>query len=230
MYEAVTAYPDGASTTARLAQIATRYGFDGIVVRNGADIEVDTEGIRRTYEIDIVDGVEIRTDDLQRASGIVGNYRPSTTMLIAVGGTITGNRFACENEYVDVLSRPLAGDGDINHVMTNAAADNGVRLEVDLTPVLRSQGGRRVRAIQKLRKLVELIEHSGAPYVVSATPQSHLELRAPRELTAVGDAIGLEAAFISDGLAEWGRLADRNRQIHAESFIEPGVERGQYEK
>ncbi|MFA9415420.1 RNase P subunit p30 family protein [Natrinema sp. HArc-T2] len=232
MYEAVHAHPDGQSTVARLAKTATDYGFEGVVVRNHSDAraEYDPERIRDEYGIDVVEGVEIRADDRQSASGAVGNYRTTETIVAVHGGTNAMNRFAVEQAKVDVLAHPMAGDGDINHVLVKAAVENGVRLEFDLSGVLRQSGGRRVRTLQSLRKLREIVDHYDAPYVVSAEPASHLEVRAPRELKALGEEIGFTRAFIEDGLAEWGQLAERNRHVHSESFIEPGVERGRYEE
>ncbi|SFB95126.1 ribonuclease P/MRP protein subunit RPP1 [Halobiforma haloterrestris] len=232
MYEAVHAHPDGQSTVARLAKTAADYGFEGVVVRNtpNARPAYDPDEIRDEYGVDVVEGVEIRTDDPQEASGAVGNHRPDETIVAVAGGSTAMNRFAVENDKVDVLARPMADDGDVNHVVAKAALENGVRLEFDLSRVLADHGGRRVRVLQSLRKLYEIVDHYDAPYVVSATPTTHLEFRAPRELTALGEQIGLPADFIEDGLAEWRNLAERNRHIQSESFIEPGVERGRYEE
>ncbi|WP_440765209.1 RNase P subunit p30 family protein [Natronorubrum sp. DTA7] len=232
MYEAVHARPDGDSTVARLAKTAADYGFEGVVVRNHHDsrAEYDAAAIREEYDIDVVEGVEIRADSPQEAGGSVGNYRTDQTIVALHGGTNDMNRFAVENDKVDVLAHPMADRGDVNHVLVKAAVENGVRLEFSLSGVLRKSGGRRVREIQSLRKLEEIVDYYDAPYVVSADPASHLELRAPRELIAVGEQLGFSSEFIEDGLAEWGRLAERNRHVQSESFIEPGVERGRYEK
>ncbi|AGB37341.1 RNase P subunit p30 family protein [Natronococcus occultus] len=231
MYEAVRVHPEGQSTVARLAKRAADYGYEGMVVRNhsGTRADYDADTIANEYGIDVVDGVEIRAADPQQASGSVGNYRTSRTLIALEGGTNALNRFAVEQAKVDVLAGPMAGDGDVNHVLAKAAVENGVRIEFDLSGALRESGGRRVRTLQSLRKLSEIVDYYDAPYVVSADPYSHLELRSPRELQAVGEEIGLSSDFIEDGLAEWGRLAERNRRIDSESFIEPEVEWGQYE-
>lgn len=232
MYEAVRAYPDGESTVARFAKTAADYGFEGVVVRNppNSRADYDPDRIREEYGVDVVSGVEIRADDPQQASGAVGNYRTDETVVTVAGGTTALNRFAVENDKVDVLAQPMADEGDVNHVLAKAALENGVRLEFDLSPVLRTHGGRRVRTLQSLRKLREIVAHYDAPYVVSAGPSSHLELRAPRELAALGEQIGFSTDFIENGLAEWGEIAERNRRVQSESFIEPGVERGRYEE
>ena len=232
MYEAVHAQPDGENTVAGLARTAADYGFEGVVVRNHHDAraDYDPQAIREEYGIDVVDGLEIRADDPQEASGSVGNYRTDHTIVAVHGDSPAMNRFAVETDRVDVLAHPMADDGDVNHVVVKAAVENGVRLEFDLSGVLRLSGGRRVRAIQSLRKLWEIVDHYDAPYVVSADPTSNLELRGPRELQAVGEQIGLSSEFVERGLAEWGRLAERNRHVQSESFIEPGVERGRYDE
>lgn len=232
MYEAVHARPDGDATVARFARTAADYGYDGIVVRNHGDetASYDREEIAGATGVDVVDGVEVRTDDPQQASGYVGSYRDQRTLVLVHGGTNAMNRFAVEQEHVDVLAHPMAGDGDFNHVLAKAARDNAVRVEFNLSTVLRARGGQRVQSLQSLRKLRELVEQAGAPFVVSADPFSHLELRASRELSAVGEAIGFDSEQIENGLEEWERLAERNRKIRSDSFIEPGVERGRYEE
>ncbi|WP_433624550.1 RNase P subunit p30 family protein [Halomicrococcus sp. NG-SE-24] len=234
MYEAVHARPDGDSTVARLAATAAEYGFDGVVVRNHGDARVDDgvdfERVATEYDVDVVDGLEIQADDPSQASGHVGNFRPKTTVLLMHGGTTTLNRFAVEEERVDVLAHPMRGRGDFNHVLAKAAAENGVRVEFDLSRVLRTDGGPRVQALQDLRKLRELVTKYDAPFVVSADARSHLQLRAPRELLAVGKAVGFSREQVETGLCEWGRVAERNRERRSDEFIAPGVKRGRYEE
>ena len=227
-YAAVRARPDGASTVSRLARTAADYGYSGIVVRNHGDepASYDPAAIRETTGIDVVAGVEVSADDPSAASGYVGNYRPKHALVAVHGGDPALNRFAVEQAAVDVLAHPMAGDGDLNHVLAKAAADNGVRLELDLGPVLRDSGGSRVRAISSLRKEWELIQQYDVPYVVSAGATSHLQLRAPRDLAAVCEVIGIDADAARSGLREWGRVAERNRERQSERFVEPGVWRG----
>lgn len=222
-YEAVHAHPDGQTTAARFAKAAAEYGFDGVVLRT-REAEYDPDVLSETHGIDVVRGIEIEAPDPQVASGAVGNHRSECTVLSVRGGTPALNRFAVEQDRVDVLTRPFRADGDVNHVIVKQAVEHGVRLEFDFGPVLRRDGGERVRYLRKLRKLRELVDYYDAPYVVSANPDSHLELRAPRELTAVGETIGLEDGAVERGLAEWGRLAARNRERRSESFISPGVQ------
>ncbi|WP_224269667.1 RNase P subunit p30 family protein [Haloprofundus salinisoli] len=230
MYEAVHAYPDGDSTPSRFARTAADYGFEGVVVRSQSAPDVDAcERASDRYGVDVVDAVEVVAANPEQASGSVGNFRPKTTLLILRGGDDKLNRFATEQARIDVLSRPMAG-GDFNHVLAKSAKRNGVRVEFDFRRVLRADGGRRVQALKSMRKLRELVEYYDVPFVVSANPTSHLQLRAPRELVAVGERVGFSADQMETGLREWGRLAARNRERTSESFIAPGVKRGRYEE
>ncbi|CCQ34770.1 ribonuclease P-MRP protein subunit RPP1 [Halorhabdus tiamatea SARL4B] len=228
MYEAAHAQPEGESTVARLALTAAEYGYDGLVVRNHGDAspEYDRADLAETYGIDLVDGVEIRTDDPSRASGFVGNHRDRRTIVAVHGGSVELNRFAVEQPAVDVLAHPLSDDGDVNHVIAKTAAENGVHLEWSLREVLRADGGARVEAIRGLRKLRELIEQYDAPYVVSADATSHLQLRAPREVGALGAVLDCSPEWIEAGLSAWGAIADRNRTRTSDRFVEPGVRLG----
>lgn len=224
-YEAVHARPDGQSTPARMALTASEYGFDGVVIRNHGDspVSYDPTNLREEYDIDVVTAVEIRADTPSQASGFIGAHRTDQTLVCVHGGTPKINRFAVEQPAVDVLAHPMVGDGDFNHVLAKRARDNGVRVELSFRAVLRNSGGQRVRALSALRKLWELLETYDVPYVVSADPVSHLHLRAPRELAAVGEQIGLAAETVETGLTEWGRLAARNRRRGSDDFVEPGV-------
>jgi len=222
MYEAVHAHPDGRATVARLAKRAAAYGYEGIVVRNHGDAQAsyDADRVAEAYDIDVVVGIEIRAEAPGRASGLIGNYRSKRTVVCVHGGEL--NRFAVEQPQVDVLTHPM-DDGDVNHVLAKTAAENGVHVEFNFGRVLGSDGGQRVQAIQGLRKLRELVEQYDTPYVVSADAESHLAMRAPRELLALGETIGFDRETIEAGLRAWGEIATRNRQRQSGSVLEPGV-------
>ena len=222
-YEAVTTHPDGQTTAARYAAAAADYGFDGLVVRTRAALD-DVDALADDLGVDVATGVEIDAEP-EEASGLVGQTRETVDVLTVLGGTPARNRFAVESDRVDVLAAPMRGDGDLNHVLVRAARDHGTRIEVNLGPVLRSAGGERVRRLQRLRKLRELVDYYDASVVVSARPASHLQLRAPRDLVAVGEAVGFDPATIRAGLAEWGVIAAESRRRRSDSFISPGVQR-----
>lgn len=226
MYAAVRAHPDGESTAARLALTAAEYGYDGAVIRNHHDSQAayDPEALRAAYGVDVVDGLEVAATAPGEATGPVHTQRDQTTVLAVHGGDPAVNRWAVEQPAVDVLAHPTAGEEHaLDHVIARTAADNGVRIELSLAPVVRTEGGARVRGLRALKRAWKLIETYETPYVISTGATGHLDLRAPRELAAVGDVVGVPADRIREGLAEWGRLAERNRRRQSDAFVEPGV-------
>lgn len=226
MYEAVHAHPDGEATVARLAMTASEYGYEGVVVRNHGDnpASYDPDVVAETYGVDVVPGVEVRTEDPSRASGFVGNHRDRHTLVIVHGGDPTINRFAVEQPAVDVLAHPTREE-EFDHVLAREAAANGVRVELSLRPLVTERGGSRVRAIERLRRLADIVDQYDTPFVVSVDPHSHLDLRSPRDLAALGETAGLDAETVREGLVEWGRLTERNRERASSRYLEPGVYR-----
>ena len=226
MYEAVHAHPDGEATVARLAMTASEYGYEGVVVRNHGDspASYDPGAVAETYGVDVVPGVEVRAADPSRASGFVGNHRDRHAIVVVHGGDPAINRFAVEQPAVDVLAHPTRERG-FDHVLAREAARNGVHVELSLRPLVTEQGGSRVGAIERLRRLADILQQYDTPFVVSVDPRSHLDLRSPRDLAALGETVGLSGETVREGLAEWGRLAERNRERAADRFVEPGVYR-----
>ncbi|AOW79791.1 ribonuclease P protein subunit RPP30 [Halodesulfurarchaeum formicicum] len=225
MYESVRVREDGPTTPDRFGLTVKNAGFEGLVVRNrqSTPAAVDHEAIAETHGIDVVQGIEITADEPGRASGAIGNRRPEAEVLLVQGRDPEMNRFVVEQAQVDVLADPMGGAGDVNHVIAQTAAANDVALELNLGPVLRSSGGDRVRAIKALRKLHELVADAGAPFVVSGAPSSHLQVRGPRELFAVGAQIGFDHETIQQGLAAWRTIAERNRHRRDPDTVGPGV-------
>lgn len=228
MYESVRVSADSPTTPSRFVATAATSGFEGVVVRDRFDERTvsDPSGLREEHGVDVVDAVEIGVGDPSEASGIIESVREETTIVVLRGGDPQLNRFAAETETVDVLSSPMRGSGDVNHIIVKAAVANDVHLEFDFSYVLRREGGPRVQALRGLRKLRELVEYYDAPFVVSASPTTHHHVRAPRELLAVGEVIGFDAAQVRTGLEAWQELAVRNRERLSEDFISPGLRRG----
>jgi ribonuclease P/MRP protein subunit RPP1 len=233
VYETAAVPADDRTALAALVETASSVGYDGLVVRDGGPtLPDDTDvGVGETA-VDVVAGATVDADP-DAASGAVHARRAGATVLLVRGGTLARNRFAVEEPRVDVLAGPVgpgaSGTVPFDHVLARAAAHNGVRVEFDLGPVLRATGGTRVRAISALTRLRALVETYDAPHVVTAGAASALELRGPRALAAVGEAVGLGRAFVAEGLAEWGRVVARNRERAGGDWVMPGVRRGRYD-
>jgi ribonuclease P/MRP protein subunit RPP1 len=231
VYDAVVPYPIGSSTLSRYARTATRYGYDGVISLtryDGTDRdhersrpEIDRDGLAG----DAVDGALLDATDRERASVALDRSRVDHTIVVCRAASTSLQRFAAESRRIDVMSVPIEGD-HLEHGVAKAAAEHGVRVAVDLEPVIHDRGGDRVRAIATLQRRKRYLEDVGADHVVTASPVDHLELRAPRDLAAIGASVELGGEWTREGLSEWTALVERNRERQAEDFVEPGVYRG----
>lgn len=223
LFEAVRAYPAGKSTPARMALTARRFGYGGIIIRNGSAIadHADAHAICTEYDVAIAPAHELSNVDQATDSGRLPTLRKQRPVLIAHGGTTQLNRFLANQAAVDVLGSPFTNQRTPLEVgVVKAAAENGVHLELDLDP-LRQPGGTRVRYIQQLMQAWKLIEKYNTPYVVSLSPSSHLEFCEPNAIEALIEAIGLDPALVRSGLCAWGEIARKNAPHSSEPFLEP---------
>lgn len=213
-FEAVEAYPAGSSTVARFAMTTAEIGFDGLVVRNGDAIDgsPSVEAVANEYELEVVRAVELKPEAPDDVSGSLPGLSERYPLVALVGGTTRINRFVATQRHVDVLARPITPTGPRLDPGTVAnAVEHDVAVELDLGP-LRTTGGTRVRYLQRLRSLWRVVDHYDAPYVVSFRPTSHLELRGPRHLEALGATVGIDPDAIDRGLERWATIADDDRQ------------------
>lgn len=214
VYEAVRA--DGRTTPARFALTAARYGYDGVIVF-GASIEAERARIAGSYGIDVGHGAWIRAAERDEAARRIAAARGEADVVLAASGAASLDRFLAERESLDVL----IPSGIPRHTTLTAAAQHGVRIGLDMGDLLR--GDDRAGGMNAARRIARLLIELDVPFVVTAAPTSHLELRAGRELTALGATIDLPADVVRAGLAEWGNILQRTRTVRDDTFIQPGV-------
>jgi ribonuclease P/MRP protein subunit RPP1 len=231
MYEAVRPYPGGDATPARFARVAGAAGYEGIVLRWSPDVAMAGDGFDPPWSlpdddgaaatVDAVHALEIDGGDRDRLARLLRAHRDDVPVIVARTTAPAATRFAAERERIDVL-RPTP-DAVPEHATVGTAAAHGVRIAVDLGVVLRDDGGSRVRTLGTLRTLVADLRDRDAQYVVTGAPASHLAIRAPGDLAALGAALDVPGDWLLDGLAEWGRIARLNRERAAPPAGEPGV-------
>lgn len=227
MYEAVRPVPDGSATPSRFVSTATRYGYSGVVLLAGTE-DVDRQccdRIAARYGIDVVAGCCVRPSSRKELMASISTRRPDVDVLCVRAGSRAMRRFIVTRAQIDVLVDPIGEDGVIAHTTIKQAMDNGIAIALEFRPLLRERGTARIEYAKRLADLARVLDYYQAPTVVTAIPRSHLELRAPRELSAIGSATGIDASLIHRGFRTWQTIAERSRRFHDDRFIEPGVRR-----
>jgi len=196
MYEFAHAAPETRTTPARMALTAARAGYDALVLRNHTDADdYPSFEVPDDLPVPVHEGVEVRAEDVESLHESVRRAeREDAAVVVAHGGDESINRAAI-GAGVDLLAHPNRGRGrgrSFDHVLARDAADAGVAVEIALAPVLRSSGGERVKALRDLRATLRLVRKYDTPFVVSADPDTHLQVRAPRETRALARLVGIE--------------------------------------
>lgn len=223
-FEAV--HPYGATTISRFAYTARKSGYDGIVLRDDPHRPetASFETVARRFSVTVHRGATVHAHDRGEAGSEIAKRRSKVSVLFGSADTPELRRFLADQDRLDVLSISGIQAQDVVHTTVSRSRDHGVAIEINLGDVLQCTGTRRMRAINGLVSLYRLVDHYECPYVVTGSPESHLEIRSPRELKAVADVVGIPGDAVDSGLRRWGAILDRSKRIQDDTFIEPGVE------
>lgn len=221
-YECVHALPEGSSSASRMALVARRLGYQGIIVANCNDSGniFNFEAARKVRDIEVVRGADVLARDRKGLHNRVTSLRRRVPFLAVQGVSDMIVRAACEDPNVDVLIQHPEGRGNLGIAAARSAKQNQVAWGFDLSPMIRLRGGQRSRWMSIFRRNLVLARKFRIPMMITARPMSHLDLRAPREMIALAGLAGMEMAEARAALEYPGRLLELNRR----TWVSPGVE------
>jgi len=216
------ALPEGSDSPSRLALVAKRLGYAGIIVCNHSSSGpvIGTDGAKSVGGIEVAWGTELVAKNPQVLHQKVASMRGRVDFLAVHGGQDKINRAACEDPNVDLLVHPQKDGKKLGVAAAKAAKDNQVAIGLDLGPLIKFRGGSRIRWMNTIQKDLALIRKFDLGLMITAGAYSHLDLRAPRELAALANLLGLEGEVAKDALAFPGSILALNRK----KWILPGVE------
>ncbi|MCQ8894309.1 MAG: ribonuclease P [Methanolinea sp.] len=192
-------YPDGDSTIRRIALTARELGLDSVVVPGA---------VPQSFRgVEIVGAVFYRKS--HPGSGRVpnGTQGAGWVLALAQAGEYAANRALLRSGNGMVLRGLHATPkNSFDHILSRIAAEKGIAVDIDFSPVIKERGSPRQRALQKYADVIRLHRKFDFPLTVSTGARSVLEMRSPREMAALGRLIGLERQETQEALATVGRL------------------------
>jgi ribonuclease P/MRP protein subunit RPP1 len=103
------------------------------------------------------------------------------------------NRSVINLKGVHILRGLHSADKNaFDHVAAKMAADNGVAIDLDLSPLISGRGFTRQRAMHRYRDILVLKRRYEFPITISSYARSILEMRAVREITGLCSLIGMD--------------------------------------
>ncbi|MFB6282690.1 MAG: RNase P subunit p30 family protein [Halobacteria archaeon] len=213
MYEFVHHLPESNSSLARMAVTASDAGYGSVVSRNHTDTTGGTDGgsngVQEIYDeepalddVDIYRGIEVRADSVNDLNSQVHSFSGEAEVVMVHGGDAEINVAASQSDDVDVVCHPCMKE-EFNHVFIRNCAENDVAVEFNLRPVIRVSGGSRVRSLENIRKMLELVRKYETSFIISCDPFGHLEIRGRREVEAICRSIGFSDDELQMGMEEY---------------------------
>ena len=216
------ALPDGSDSASRLAIVARRLGYSGIIITNHTTTgqPFGFDAARLVGGIEVAFGVEIVATSQRALHSKAASLRERSGFIAVHGGDETINRAACEDPNVDLLAHAHDGRARIGVAAAKAARDNQVAIGLDLGPMMRLRGAARVKWMETVRRDLDLFRKFDLNLMISTGAKSHLDLRSPRDLVALAALLGLEKEQAAEALAFPKSILDLNRRRWASVGVE----------
>jgi RNase P/RNase MRP subunit p30 len=112
---------------------------------------------------------------------------------VVVGGDLEKNRAAVRRKGVDVLLDPVdERRHEFDTAVAQIAKDNGVAIGFSLASMLRVKGAARARLIRNATFAMTICRKMRVPVVIVSGARNVYGMRAPLDLAAIGEVLGLE--------------------------------------
>ncbi|MGB9901680.1 RNase P subunit p30 family protein [Methanothrix sp.] len=211
--------PQGSSSPSRMAIVARRLGFSGIIVMsiNGSGDIQGLDAACRIGGISVARGVEVTSKDPRSLKGRISSLRDRYPFLAVHATSEPMLREALDDPRVDLV---VNSGFRLTVPEARSARRNQVALAIDLQPMIRLRGVSRSRWLDLQRYNVRVARKFGIPLMITASPRSHLDLRAPRDMIAMAHILGISREEALDALRLPGRILEMNQR----RWASPGVE------
>jgi ribonuclease P/MRP protein subunit RPP1 len=216
----IRALPEGSDSPSRLGLSAKRLGYNGIIICNQDPRAIfRPDAANKIKGIDISFGAVAAADSPKLLRARIAALRPDYDFIAARADSPEMGRAACEDSNVDVLIH-LGEKHILDIAAARAARLNRVAIGIDLSQMIRLRGIARSKWLDATRRNLSLIRKFDLDIMITARPKSHLDLRAPRDLLALAEVLGLDAFEAKEALDIPGRILELNRRNFANSGVE----------
>ncbi|MDR1819023.1 MAG: ribonuclease P [Methanobrevibacter sp.] len=127
-------------------------------------------------------------------------FRRKFSFISVLGGDVKVNRLACENRFIDILSRPYSKryDSGLNHVLVKEAIKNNVAIELCFSDILKSYSSYRSKILSSFRDIIKLYKKFEFPLVIGSGAESLFDIKSPKDLIAIFGSLGLNERDIEN--------------------------------
>lgn len=145
---------------------------------------------------------------------VVNKFRNKTQYLSCLGGDLKINRAICENNRIDVLSRPYykRHDSGMNHVLAKLAVKNNVAIELCFRDILNQHLKYRANVIASFKEILKFHRKFHFPLILTTDTKYIYDVRSTRDIVALFKAIGFTHEEIYNGFYKYPKeILDFNK-------------------
>ncbi len=195
-------YPQGDTSLRRFTLEARRLGLNALVC-------IDAEERGHIHDVLVRRGVVIEGESMQEVVAQVKKAQRTADLILVKAGDAAFNRAVLTYRGVHIL-RGLhrAPKRVFDQVSAKNAADKGVAIDIDLSPLIHLRGAGRQKSLQCYRDVLQLHRKYRFPLTISSGAQTLLDLRSVREITHLCAVFGMEPHEVEDALETVDRLLE----------------------
>ncbi|MCD6368094.1 MAG: hypothetical protein J7L45_03355 [Candidatus Aenigmarchaeota archaeon] len=206
-----------------IVEMAQRLGFYGIglTVTTLEELKKLKETIKKVNtNIDLITSVEIiasGTRDLKRK---VSKFRKMAEVIIVYGGEYNINRIAAEDERVDIISHPeyKRKDSGLDEIIARSAKERNVAIEINFNEILETYRKIRSHVFNHMMKNISICKKHNTMMVISSDAKSPWEMRDPRELSSIGQILGMDLKESIDAVSTIPELMVESNRRKLKNF------------
>ncbi|MGB5099496.1 MAG: RNase P subunit p30 family protein [Methanothrix sp.] len=220
-YECLSVFPEGEASASRMALTAKGLGYQGIIICNCEPGRIFMpQAAEKIKGIEVAIGAEVTASSSKALKSRISAQRARYPFIVVSAGSDETIRAASEDPNVDLLMHPCEVRRPLSIATARAAKLNQISIGFDLSPIVILRGSSRSRWLQAVRRNLQLVRKFELHPVITASANSHLDLRSPRDLVAMAEVAGFEPDEAKEALRRSGTLLALNRR----KWVGPGVE------
>jgi ribonuclease P/MRP protein subunit RPP1 len=168
-----------------MALDAGEMGFHAVVIPGAAPGEY--HGVR------IIPALIISETDVRKVTGHIRKRGNGGTLVLVDAGENGFNRAVLTQKGVHCIRRiHRAPKNAFDHVSARLAEENGIAVDIDLSPLIQEKGVFRQKALYRYHDLIRLHARYGFPLTLSSNACSVLDLRSPEEIRLLCTLFGMD--------------------------------------
>lgn len=177
-------------------------------------------------QIEFASRVDLQPKTRDQLMRMLRNLRRKFEVVCVICNNKEVARQAAKDRRVDLLSFPFPSfrEKSFDWAEAELASSSLSSLEIDVKPLLLSEGTTRVRLLSSLRLEVSIAREFHVPIVVSSGASNSFLLRKPRELAAFVSMLGLDEPSALKAISyNPESIVLRNREKLSSGFVAPGI-------